>query len=103
MIKIALESVCMLLGENAADWKAIRAVTMKDNFIPTIVNFNTDDITEDICENMKRPIKVKCFSAKKPIFLMKVFIFRFTTDFRPRTLTKTCGKCLQVVIFGYNF
>ena len=48
LIKMALESVCTLLGESVSDWKAIRAVTMKENFIPSIVNFNTDDITEEI-------------------------------------------------------
>ena len=26
---------------------------MKDNFIPTIVNFNTDDISDDVREKMK--------------------------------------------------
>ena len=53
LVKITLESVCLLLGENAADWKAIRGVTMKENFISTIVNFNTDDITDDVREKMK--------------------------------------------------
>ena len=45
LVKLALESICLLLGESANDWKQIRAVTMKDSFIPTIVNFNTEDIT----------------------------------------------------------
>lgn len=45
VVKLALESICFLLGENAADWKQIRAVTMKDSFIPTIVNLNTEHIT----------------------------------------------------------
>ena len=48
LIKMALESVCILLGESSPiDWKGIRAVTMKENFIPSIGNFNTDDITDD--------------------------------------------------------
>ena len=47
VIRMALESICVLLGENVPDWKAIRTVTMKDNFIPSIVNFNTDDISEE--------------------------------------------------------
>lgn len=45
IVKLALESICLLLEENAKDWKQIRAVIMKDSFIPTIVNFNTEDIT----------------------------------------------------------
>jgi dynein heavy chain 1 len=45
LVKLALESICLLLGENASDWKSIRAVIMRDNFINTIVsNFSTEDI-----------------------------------------------------------
>lgn len=45
IVKLALESICLLLGENASDWKSIRAVIMRDNFINTVVsNFNTEDI-----------------------------------------------------------
>uniref|UniRef100_A0A224Y3J3 Putative dynein heavy chain cytoplasmic isoform x7 n=1 Tax=Panstrongylus lignarius TaxID=156445 RepID=A0A224Y3J3_9HEMI len=45
IVKVTLESICLLLGEAASDWKAIRSVIMKENFISTIVNFNTDDLT----------------------------------------------------------
>lgn len=46
IVKLALESICLLLGENATDWKAIRAVIMRENFINSIVsNFSTEDIT----------------------------------------------------------
>lgn len=44
MVRLALESICILLGEAAADWKTIRQVVIKDNFISTIVNFTTEDI-----------------------------------------------------------
>ena len=54
IVRMALESVCVLLGENVTDWKSIRAVTMKDNFIPSIVNFNTDDISEDVRMDMQQ-------------------------------------------------
>jgi dynein heavy chain 1 len=53
-VQMALESVCLLLGERVDSWKAIRQVTMRENFIPTIVNFNTDDISDDIREKMRR-------------------------------------------------
>ncbi|XP_041980502.1 dynein heavy chain, cytoplasmic isoform X3 [Aricia agestis] len=53
-VKVALESICLLLGENATDWKAIRAVIMRENFINSIVsNFSTEDITDDVREKMK--------------------------------------------------
>jgi dynein heavy chain 1 len=46
IVKVALESICLLLGENASEWKSIRAVIMRDNFINTIVsNFSTENIT----------------------------------------------------------
>ncbi|XP_069694728.1 dynein heavy chain, cytoplasmic isoform X3 [Periplaneta americana] len=54
LVKLALESICLLLGENASDWKSIRAVIVRDNFINSIVsNFSTEDITDDVREKMK--------------------------------------------------
>ncbi|XP_064623935.1 cytoplasmic dynein 1 heavy chain 1-like isoform X3 [Lineus longissimus] len=53
-IKIAMESICLLLGESAPDWKAIRQIVMRDNFVPQIVNFSTDDITDEIRAQMKK-------------------------------------------------
>ena len=44
-VKLAIESTCALLGEKDLDWKSLRGLIMKDNFIPTIVNFNTEDMT----------------------------------------------------------
>lgn len=44
-VKLALESICFLLGESAAlDWKTIRSFIAKDNFVPTVVNFNVDGL-----------------------------------------------------------
>ena len=43
-VKIALESVCILLGEPSTDWKEIRSIIMKENFIPDIVKFSTEDV-----------------------------------------------------------
>ncbi|KAG7158919.1 Dynein heavy chain, cytoplasmic-like [Homarus americanus] len=53
MVKLALESICLLLGEATSDWKTIKSIIMKDNFINTVVNFNTDDLMDDIREKMK--------------------------------------------------
>jgi dynein heavy chain 1 len=43
-VKVALESICLLLGEQANDWRAIRGIIIRDNFISTIVNFQTENI-----------------------------------------------------------
>ena len=40
--------------QGTRDWKGIRQVTMRDNFIPTIVNFNTDDISDEVRIQMKK-------------------------------------------------
>ncbi|ODM96402.1 Dynein heavy chain, cytoplasmic [Orchesella cincta] len=52
IVKLALESICLLLGENANDWKAIKTVLMRENFISSIVNFQTDYITDDMRDKM---------------------------------------------------
>lgn len=44
VVKLTLESICLLLGEQVSDWKSLRAVIVKDNFITNIVNMNTNDI-----------------------------------------------------------
>ena len=44
-VKMALESICTLMGEKIMDWNAMRAFIMKDNFITNIVNFDTEGIT----------------------------------------------------------
>ncbi|CAM9594499.1 unnamed protein product [Lampetra planeri] len=53
-VKMALESICLLLGENTTDWKQIRSIIIRDNFIPTIVNFSADEISDTIREKMKK-------------------------------------------------
>ena len=68
---MALESICTLLGENATDWKAIRGVIIRDNFISTIVNFDADDISDHVREQMK-----------VRIFLCFFFSFGFPNYFK---------------------
>ncbi|KAK2722142.1 hypothetical protein QYM36_002631, partial [Artemia franciscana] len=53
MVKVALESICLLLGEATTDWKTIRSIINRDNFIPMIVNFSTEDVSDDIRDKMK--------------------------------------------------
>jgi dynein heavy chain 1 len=48
IVKLALESICLLLGEPQTDWKAIRGIIMRENFINNIVNFTTDDISDEV-------------------------------------------------------
>lgn len=44
-VKLACESICLLLGEWTTDWKVIRSILLRENFISMIVNFSTDNIS----------------------------------------------------------
>ena len=52
-VKLGLESICLILNQETSDWKIIRGIIVKDNFINTIINFQTDQITPQIKEKMK--------------------------------------------------
>ncbi|XP_030854690.1 cytoplasmic dynein 1 heavy chain 1 [Strongylocentrotus purpuratus] len=65
MVRLALESICILLGEAAADWKTIRQVVIKDNFISTIVNFTTEDISDDIRVKMQKYLSNADYTYEK--------------------------------------
>ncbi|KAG8561687.1 hypothetical protein GDO81_015440 [Engystomops pustulosus] len=53
-VKMALESICLLLGEETTDWKKIRTVFLRDNFISNIINLNPEDLSDAIREKMKK-------------------------------------------------
>lgn len=59
-VKLALESICLLLGESTTDWKQIRSIIMRENFIPTIVNFSAEEIR---CVCGKRRKLLRCREA----------------------------------------
>ena len=49
LIKMDMESACILRGESSPiDWKGIRDVTRTEKFVPSIIDFNTDGITDDL-------------------------------------------------------
>ena len=43
-VKLALEAVCLLMGETVTDWKGMRSVIIKDSFIGNIVTLQTEDV-----------------------------------------------------------
>ena len=53
-VKMTMESICLLLGEPATDWKSLRQIIMRDNFIPNIIKFSTEDITDHAREKLTR-------------------------------------------------
>ncbi len=50
-VKLALESICLMLGEETSDWKKIRQVIIRDNFISSIVNFTSEEMRYR-CQNV---------------------------------------------------
>uniref|UniRef100_A0A7E4ZT92 Dynein heavy chain, cytoplasmic n=1 Tax=Panagrellus redivivus TaxID=6233 RepID=A0A7E4ZT92_PANRE len=54
-VKLAMESLCLLLGENVGvEWKQIRSVMVKEDFISRILQFDTDRLTPDIIAQMEK-------------------------------------------------
>ncbi|XP_055327511.1 dynein heavy chain, cytoplasmic-like [Paramacrobiotus metropolitanus] len=54
LVKLATESVCFLLGETNLDWKNIRTVMVRDNFIQTILNFKAETLTDAMIEEFNK-------------------------------------------------
>lgn len=54
-IKLAMESVCTTLGYHIKNWKSVQTILHKDDFIQSIVNFNTVcQMTKGLWELMKK-------------------------------------------------
>ncbi|KIX04416.1 uncharacterized protein Z518_05284 [Rhinocladiella mackenziei CBS 650.93] len=53
-VKLALESVCTLLGHRVDSWKSIQAVVRRDDFIANIVNYdNEEHMTPNLRQKMR--------------------------------------------------
>jgi len=54
LVKLALESVCVLLGEKADSWKTIQGILRRNDFIASIVNYDTESrMTEAMRKEMR--------------------------------------------------
>lgn len=53
-VKLAMESVCAVLGFKIDSWKTVQSVIRRDDFITSIVNFDTRKMTDQLRERMKR-------------------------------------------------
>ncbi|EFX05210.1 dynein heavy chain [Grosmannia clavigera kw1407] len=81
-VRLALDSVCTLLGHRAGDWKTIQSVIRRDDFIASIINFNNEKM-------MTKALRVKMRSE----FLSNP---EFTFD-RVNRASKACGPLVQWV------
>lgn len=53
-VKVALESIVILMGESSTDWKSIRQVIARENFVPNVVKFSTEDISDEARHRLNR-------------------------------------------------
>ncbi|KAI9731342.1 MAG: hypothetical protein M1834_005245 [Cirrosporium novae-zelandiae] len=81
-VKLALESVCTLLGHKVESWKTIQGIVRKDDFIASIVNYDNERLmTAGLRNKMKNE------------FLSKD---EFTYE-RVNRASKACGPLVQWV------
>lgn len=67
VVKLSLEAICILLGENVGtDWKAIRGVIVKDDFMSRMLTFNTEEnVTPAILNTMQKYLDNPDFEFEK--------------------------------------
>ena len=54
-VKLAMESVCTILGHRIDSWRAVQVIIRRDDFIQRIVNFDTTtQMTRSLRDTMKR-------------------------------------------------
>lgn len=87
-VKLALESVCALLGHKADSWKAIQAVVRRDDFISSIVNYDNERM-------MTRSLRVR---MEHDFLSNDDFTFE-----RVNRASKACGPLVQWVHAQVNF
>lgn len=44
-VRVTMEMVCVMMGENGADWNEVRKIIRREDFIPTVVNFDPLQLT----------------------------------------------------------
>ncbi|KAI8810266.1 dynein heavy chain [Cladochytrium replicatum] len=81
-VKIAMESVCALLGHKIDSWKAVQGVIRRDDFIANIVNYDTNKMSK----KMRDEVMTKYIADPN---------FNFEAVNRA---SKACGPLVQWVI-----
>ncbi|KAF2754571.1 cytoplasmic dynein-like protein 1 heavy chain 1 [Pseudovirgaria hyperparasitica] len=81
-VKLALESVCTLLGHKVSTWKDIVAIVRRDDFIASIVNYDNE---RQMTKNHRIKMRNEFFSKEE-----------FTFE-RVNRASKACGPLVQWV------
>lgn len=53
-VKLAMESVCTILGFKIDSWKAVQSIIRRDDFITSIINFDTASLTRSLRATMNK-------------------------------------------------
>ncbi|KAF9454965.1 dynein heavy chain [Macrolepiota fuliginosa MF-IS2] len=86
-VKVAMESVCTILGHKIDSWRTVQGIIRRDDFIQRIVNFDTNTLTKGLRETMKRDF------LSRPTY-------RFETV---NHASKACGPLVKWVIAQVRF
>lgn len=82
-VKLAMESVCILLGYQVSTWRDVQLIIRKDDFITSIVSYDNET----------------CLTSEMRKYMEEVYLSR--PDFNYETVnraSKACGPLLQWVI-----
>ncbi|KAI6045169.1 dynein heavy chain protein 1 [Pisolithus marmoratus] len=87
-VKLAMESVCTLLGHKIDSWRTVQGIIRRDDFIQRIVNFDTtNQMTKGLRENIK-----------------KEFLSRPSFNFETvQRASKACGPLVKWVLAQVRF
>ncbi|KAL1836345.1 hypothetical protein VTJ49DRAFT_5263 [Mycothermus thermophilus] len=87
-VRLALESVCTLLGHKVSEWKQIQAVVRRDDFIASIIGFNNE-------KQMTRALRLK---MRNEYLANPEFTFE-----KVNRASKACGPLVQWVEAQVNY
>ncbi|KAI0387780.1 cytoplasmic dynein heavy chain, partial [Hypomontagnella monticulosa] len=87
-VRLAMESVCTLLGHKIPDWKSVQAVVRRDDFIASIVNFDNE---KQMTKNLRTLMRSKFLNHAD-----------FTYD-KVNRASKACGPLVQWVEAQVNY
>lgn len=87
-VKLAMESVCTLLGHKIDNWRTVQGIIRRDDFIQRIVNFDT---TNQMTKSLREAIKKEFLSRPS---------FNFETVQRA---SKACGPLVKWVLAQVRF
>jgi dynein heavy chain 1 len=87
-VKLALDSVCTLLGHKVDSWKTVQAIVRKDDFIASIVNYDNE---KQMTKNLRIKMRNEYLSNED-----------FTYE-KVNRASKACGPLVQWVQAQVNY